>query len=161
MPCSVVGCALPGIQTTVVGSILQSGNILSWRLVVKPITKAMLSLSLIQVGQLSVTDERCALNMGLSLAWKDVDRLTDRLNIKQHSNETILLLPKCLFLWIIHVMYLFMVLSTWENFTYDWNLILLVCCSFFRKKNKQKWFVVFKKKLSVMRSLVSNAFKLI
>ena len=58
----------------------------------KIISTAILSLLMIQVGQLSVTGER----IGLSLPWKIVDRLiTDRLDVtivvdwdvKQHSNK--------------------------------------------------------------------------
>ena len=50
----------PGIRI-VAGLILTSGNILSWRLSHEIISTAILSLPLIQEGQLSVTGERlCA-----------------------------------------------------------------------------------------------------
>ena len=47
---------LPGMRT-VVGSILTSGNIFSWKFGPEIISMAILSLMLIQVGQLSVTGE--------------------------------------------------------------------------------------------------------
>ena len=53
----------PPSMRTVAGSILTSGNIPSWRLVMKKCLRPH-SFPLIQEAQLSVTDERCALSTG-------------------------------------------------------------------------------------------------
>ena len=50
--------AHPPDMRTIAGSILLSGNILSWRWVMKLFSATILSLLLIQEGQLSVTGKR-------------------------------------------------------------------------------------------------------
>ena len=68
---------------TVAGSILMSGNIISWNFVHEIISTAILSLPLIQEGQLSVTGKRmCTKNVLVNclggLPRNSVDRLTGR-----------------------------------------------------------------------------------
>ena len=77
-----------------------------------------LSLPLIQVGQLSVTDERmCTIKVlvnriGLSLTRKSVVRLTDHLDmtivvdrdVKQTNKQTKLEWFYLLFTWLLHIL---------------------------------------------------------